>query len=511
MKLPFTLVIGAEGLGYAGIAMEVLHIGTAIVVCAASRSLSMLVRSRVANERFQSIPVLLRASFLTSITAGCAVSVLTILSSGFLAGSVAHESPTQLIFIVAAPVFAILAATGTMRGYFDGIQISMPIRSTWLLQAVLDILLPCVFGAVFRSYGVKVAALLQNDSYVSVWGAVGIMAGLIIASLITLGFWCFLYFSSKQTLNERFAYNPVAISQVETASYLTRTYLGFYLSSAIYGFLVAAPVLIDYVIYRGAKSGTLEDWSWYYCKTLSAVPAVAALLCIPFTRYHVLQSFCLKKSDVRTAARSFSLMMRLLLFLTVPAAFYCFGAAKALTASLNGTLNETAALTMQWDACLIVAIPLSLLLSLVYLDLRKYREMLASAAIGLAVQTVLMEVLHPGTPILGCAVSLAAFWLVYGAMLLFMLPEMTILHGRWTSCAVKILLSAVIAALPLYFLSGVLSGAVGNLLADLLLFIIYAVIYLLLSIYTGGCDLRNIDHLPGGIFLVHLAERIGLW
>jgi stage V sporulation protein B len=512
LRIPVSAVIGSEGIAYAGPAVELAGLCYAVIAGSACSTLRSLIKTRMRKGRYRSISVLFHSSFTLSLLLGIAAACAFFFGCHLLAGTAGDRSEMYLVFAAASLNVFFLSVIGTLQGYFEGVRISMPVSSTNLLQAALNAVLTIVGGSLFYRYGERVAALLQNEAYAPVWGAVGMMAGFDLASLISLLYIIFLYLNTRKALRARFEFEDRFEQMTEQKSYLIRTYTVNYLMAAAAMIFITLPVVTDYRIYMSSGQASLSDWGWFYGRTLALVSAFSALLAIPFTRYHECIAGTYYGTEKRTARSYFGLLMRLSGFLVFPAAFFCLSASNALTSSLNGKLNGTAAMTLQWESAAIVFQTACFLLVQTAFSLKKKKEVIIAAAAAFSLQTVLMNVLAAAdTGIAACAVSLLLFWFLLFLFLLLLLKDLTLYSRRWITCWTRILFSSVIAALPVYFLSGILPDAVGNIPACLLLIVLYDVLYLLLSLFTGGCDLRYIDWLPGGRRIQMLAEHLNLY
>lgn len=114
-KVPLANLIGAEGIGYYGFALQVFSMISAISVSGLPVALSTTVASTQSKECFQ----ILRASWpIFWITGGVGTILLT-LGAGLIS-CLAGSEPSKMALLVLAPAVFLSALESAYRGYFEG-------------------------------------------------------------------------------------------------------------------------------------------------------------------------------------------------------------------------------------------------------------------------------------------------------------------------------------------------------------------------------------------------------
>lgn len=513
LRILLTGLIGRQGTAYACPALEL----TAICILAFCLPVSMVlersVRARFLRERYASIRKLMRISTLFSLISGGLMTLIFLLLCRPIALVAGGEAHMYLVIAAISPAFLMLVPMGVMHGYFRGIRMSIPAQTSVLLPAGLMAVLVPVAAASFRGYGESVGALLRDDSYSFVYGAVGAAAGVDGALLLTLLYWLFLMTATFRTRRLRM---PVEKQlEPETASALRRSFLRGLFPLCLSGILVGLPVLTDYRILHMAvepKSLAMAGWGAYYGKTLSLLYGTTALLLIPFSRYPKTMARVRREEDLPTFRSFFGMTMRLLGYVLFPVSFYFISAAKPITAVLSHSPDDAASVSMQICGILVLLTGIGAELAMLYVQLNRVRQLAAACGISWAVQTVLSLLLtrqnEPGITVTAIPQTVSTAMLV---LLLLMFRKDELLQGsRYTRAYIFLLISSIAAAIPVYLLSGVLSEQMGFLASSVMLSILYILIYIPVSIVTGAADLRNFDRIPGGNLIVSLADLFGL-
>ena len=132
---------------------------------------------------------------------------------------------------VLAPGLFIVAIMGVFRGYFQGMGTMMPTCVAGLLEQVVSFGFSLILGNVFHRYGIKIAALLQEENYIYAYSAIGIVLGMMSGALFSLFFLVLLYFVYQRTFQKNCIKDPT--KNLETQGELTLQFIAYLVPNAL--------------------------------------------------------------------------------------------------------------------------------------------------------------------------------------------------------------------------------------------------------------------------------------
>ncbi|MDO4285525.1 MAG: hypothetical protein Q4C60_09350 [Eubacteriales bacterium] len=513
-RLLFAGRIGPEGMGYLSEGLEVYALVLTAVGQTAARATASLVRSRVGKGHLKSAHRLMKTALWMTAGVGILLGVFCIAGAGILSESFFLSPLSYLTLIAAGPGIVFLGVAGVVRGYFQGTRLTTATLQSYFLQALLYAAAGTLGGALFFSYGEKVAALLRDERYAAAYGAAGVMAGVSAASVLTLLHLTVIYFLTRRTAAKRRVENDVQYAQEKSGSLcrlFPATWLPFFLC-ALPGALV---LLCDARIYfatANAQESAYADWGSFYGKTLPFVQGLAFLLTIPFTGLILSLAREWSRGSGQNYRNRFGIAVRLSLYLTVPAAFLLTALSGLLSPALYGGEDAVMQTTMTVAAVTLILLGTSQLFAQLLLRTGHLPALILAGVAALSGQAVVLALLRRAA---GMGIEAAAIaWLVYCLLLLILqsLLGCRVVRLRLSLLGdlVRIVLCAAIAAVPVYLMAPPLQGVIGAPAALAVSLLVFYLIYLILSLFTGAADLYHIDRIPGGILLVRIARLFRL-
>lgn len=513
MRIILVATAGKQSAAYAGPALELCLLFLVTIPYAVSVCLSRLIKSRMRRQRYSSIRILYKTALLFSIAAGLIAGGLTAVLNVPLSLLFGGEAHMYLCFLCAAPFFVITSAFGAFGGFYQGVRITPPAITSILAEAVLTCILSPLFANLLKQRGVLAGALLRDDSYPFVYAAAGVLLGADLAALIALIYWLSVRLLTGRRLLRDMP--DSAQREPESRRYLSRTLFTKIFLLAAAGFISFLPVLTDYRILHASvnvKTDAMVAWGSYYAKTLPILAAAACLLILPFTGYCETLARYYRDGDIPTLRSYFGMMMRLAGYVLLPFSFFFIAAAEPVTAIIGNARDAAASVSMQINGILILLAGIDILLAFFYIEIDRTGRLALSAGIAYIVQTLVCTAVSrqsdPGITV--CAVPLLSFFIALTILLFFFMKEELVAGNRYFKAYLLMAVCAIAASIPVYILAQFLERETGFIAASIISFILYAAVYIVMSLFTGAADLRNIDRLPGGNFLLSLADLFNL-
>ena len=171
-KVPLANLIGAEGMGYYGFALQIFGMASAVVVSGLPLALSTMVAAAKPAER----PPMLRTALRLFWVAGGAGTLILLLGSGPIS-RLAGSPASQRAVLVLAPAVLLSALESAYRGYFEGAAYMRPPAIAQLSDAVTKLML----GTAAAWYLYRAGCPAES---VAAGAVFGITAGTAVSAVI---------------------------------------------------------------------------------------------------------------------------------------------------------------------------------------------------------------------------------------------------------------------------------------------------------------------------------------
>lgn len=157
-------------------------------------AMEKLIRTRLRKEQHKNADRIRRAAFLFSFLTGVIFAVLLF----FLTEPVCTEVVGQVRFLhpyrLVVPSVFFLIMSSYFNGYFRGNGSGMPCLIGKAVQLAVFVIGSQIIVPILKEYGAKVAALLRQEEYVAVYGAIGCTFAFLVSSIVLFLFQIVVYF-----------------------------------------------------------------------------------------------------------------------------------------------------------------------------------------------------------------------------------------------------------------------------------------------------------------------------
>lgn len=201
-RLPLYGVIGRNGMAYYAIGAELTFLSGGVIGYGFMEACAYLIRYRARREQYKSAGKVFHRSLVLAVMAGCVFMVLLQLGCQWLAEELLKLPLAVMGVRITLLAIPLLAVSGVLRGYFQGYGMRAPCVHADFIFAVLFTVASCVGGAWWIDYGDKVAALLHEEHFRYVYGAIGAGVGFVIAALFSLIYLLILYLVFRRSLEK---------------------------------------------------------------------------------------------------------------------------------------------------------------------------------------------------------------------------------------------------------------------------------------------------------------------
>lgn len=199
----FGQMIGNNGIAYLAIAMETIGLFVVLIGEGAADVLGKMLRFRRKRQQFNEALILRKRINWLQVILTSVFFIAIFLLADVIAEMIFKIPNAALIIRVLAPVLLLRMLGTLLIGYFQGFGAHMPAVLSCLLRQVLFLILGRLFCEKFLAYGEKAAALLKNDDFYGMYGAVGLVLSMVVSELVILVALLIFYFISDRNYDKK--------------------------------------------------------------------------------------------------------------------------------------------------------------------------------------------------------------------------------------------------------------------------------------------------------------------
>lgn len=425
---------------------------------------------------------------------GFALTMAGFILQPLLYGVYAERAGSRYFVLLILPGFMLLGATAAKRGYLRASGAGGEVSFVLLLQNVLLLVLPCVFGFFSTRHGIKVDALLLTDRYAALYGAGGILVGIdlalfvswLICSLMQLAFRAPDFFAGRKDRVRdsyqhfsaeglipllilllllfdiwRYCHMPLAEEETELAHFLS---LGRYAGAAL------APMV--------------------FAGTVLCLINMRKIYEIPVRIY---------KGDRDRAYDRLADLVRHGVLVSIPVALLCSALATPLSWVLIGKADVEAAGFLRLQILAVPLVTFAIMLTLLFIKLGGLRAVLiGGGASGIVHLGIVIFASGAGGGINAQIAAHLTGLFLYDTIIGLLLAAVLSYSQDWFSGVFVPFLCAALASLPLYLLASLLTRGIGEILTMILLSMVGLVLYLFLITLFHGVTAQELRRIPGG-------------
>ena len=518
----FSIKDGTGVMFYAGFPMIFTAAAAAAGLLCTCDFVSEQVEKRLSRKKYTDAAALFGSSLKCAAIQSVLAFVVFYIGSGMVGGAILGNSYIAAVLRLYVPALVMLPFLGVFKGFLQGMGKKRPTQlSLWLMSGIF-LICGLLFGILGSDKGTKVGKLLRNDSMTYVYAACGIGTGIsaaVITVTILLGILTFWYMRIMQR-----SYHYRQDDLFRTDGNEDKTELFQYCLQYIMGGLgpsivLSLGILIGFRLWYGTQSShsntVASMWGGYIGIGFPICVGLGLLAAMPFT-YLTMQVIRADRSGKRKLLRTrLGMLLRLSAYVGIPMSAFVFAAAKEIVAmfpELTFKAEETAILSLKAGSPLIFLIQTGCLALVIYWRCSNRRAVVIGGCIAVfteVVSQVVFMVLGIGIT-MNCwpAVIMGSIFLIF----LYAAGRGSVTAGvdaGWIMDDILILLCAGIAAIPVIVLNDYLIQVMPGVAAFALMLAVYTGLYILLSILLRAADLRNINRVPLGDWILQLAVLLG--
>ena len=503
-RSPLTAIIGDEGNGYYGTAINIYTIVLMVSSFGVPSAISKQMAQKMAVGDYRNAQKVFHCSMVYALAVGIAGSLLLYFGAGVLVPP--NSVPVLQVF---APTVFLFGILGVLRGYFQANQSMLQTSVSQILEQIANAVVS--IGAAFLLMRSVAGAGATPEA---IRGAMGSALGTGSGVLVALIFMTYVYFKHRGMFMERIKGDtehkeaPFGPLMKETILVITP----FILSS----FILNLTTSVNQTIFMKVMIGR-RQWEEVMTTTLYGLFSNKAVV---ITNIPISIATAVAAAILPNISTSFAIRMTLII--AVPCAVGLMVLAKPVTMLLFPQWDtlDTASLLLAELAVTVIFYSVGTIMNAVLQSIGRIHMPLVSAGIALAIQTVVLFVLILATDL--CVHALVICSVLY-SVLIFLIDSRFIckylrmhlrvfrVYGRPVAAAIVMGAAAKLAY------EGIRLG--GMMISDMTYFInLFATaaaiavaipVYFFVLIKVGGLKKNDILQAPKGARILGVLQKAG--
>jgi O-antigen/teichoic acid export membrane protein len=479
-------------------------------VLSVQKAVYIMVRLRARRSQFINAEINMQRTFRIFLAAGILLAVLIIGASMVIARNLFGAGKIYLHFILIGISLIFLCTQGVIRGYLQGLGYTKPIMVCDLLISSISFGTGAVISGILYNYGKKVNALFHGDEYSAIYGASGMVIGVLIGSIVG-----FIHINISMMLRKAEIAEIVKNGAPRYLDNKNDVLTG--LRSIIY--LYASPLLVllvDNVFFNivHIKNGDITELASlsgaFSGRIISFVILAAFLCCTPFIKSWNRVMARIERDELEGARDRLKRLLHFGAMLLVPVCIFLFTASKEIQIMLFGKYSNLIDDTYPWAAFMVFFLALAIFVSWLLNHMGKSILLVVNLSIAWAshIAMMILFVLILKKDLVGIIWALLVSFCIYDVLCFVMLFKMLKYRHDLARNLGMPIISAAVSGLLLLLIEKLLVDRIGEVLTLLIGAVIYIIVYMIIMILLKGVTTEELDKIPLGRLFMGLSAAV---
>lgn len=501
--LIFGRKLGNNGIAYLVIALECYVFFLTFSSGCLSDTLGKMLRSRIAKGQYKNSLRIRRRVLILQGSIGVVCSILTGVLSGLLAQKLFRVQHSTFILIILCPALVLRTVSAVLIGSFQGEGSELPGAVAAPLRQLLVMGFGLMFSDILGNYGTKVSNLLGDESYVAMYGAVGIAIAIVLAELFVVIFLTVITLGSKNSVRQREREGMRQTDSLLNTFRILYASMGMNLLLRIFELL---PVWIGTLFYRKSTVdlSAFSEAFGLFCGKFSALCGIPAMLICMMSVSGINRiATTYRKEDYRTAKTIFQCGIHVIFVHGVFFAIFTAIMAEQLAGMVNGTDNAVLTGLFRCGCALILLVPLYFYLSRILIRMGRKYHLLGCLGLSVILFVIVLSALLNGgsagvLALVYAEVAAVAFACVTTGFLCFKL-----LHTgmNWLQIVAVPLGAGCVAGLISMFIGKLFTPHLGYSVTAFICLIISFMLYWVMILLCRSFKEQDLKYIPGGALI----------
>ena len=508
-KSPLSSIVGNMGMGYISLAQNAYMILLMIASFSIPQAVSKLISERIALKDYKNAQKIFRGSLIYAAVVGGIVALVCLFGAHIIIPS--NQPNAVLALQILSPTIFLSGILGVYRGYFQAYRNMMPTSISQILEQIFNAAVSLIAAWMFIRYFAD-----GTDGSVAKWGAAGSTVGTTAGVVIALLFMLMVYGVNRKAIKRRVAKDHThrEESYGEILRLIILIVSPIILSSFIYninGYLngvLYSEIMGKHGMDADAISMMYAEYATYFMSIINiplTLSSAAPTSMIPEV------SALYATGDIRETRKRIDQTVQLSMFISIPCAVGLATLSQPIVSLLFGGTNGVAGRLLMLGSFTILLNGMSNISNGVLQGIGKPKIPMFTAAVALVVDVVAVVLLLMFTDlgIYALLVAMIIYAVVVCVMNDFFMKKYLKYKNPWKTAYVSPLIASVVMCAVaggvyygLYFLIH------SNVICLGLAVILAAAAYFLVYIIVDKTAAERLSRMPGGSYLVRIADKI---
>lgn len=515
IRMVLVQTIGDAGVALFAPAYEIFFLAAVLFSYGISRTMAGQIRYRVKRAQYRSAKKVFHAALKISLFASILLAAFLAAASGFVSEILVLEAMSRKAIIGIAPVIVLTALVNVFRGYFNGNGFGILVAHSQYIEKFVMLIACVVGGKVCYEYGLKVAALQQNDIVSYAYGALGMVFGIMAAQLVTLLYLLLVFamYSStwKKQLMQDSGRRMEGNGEIMGALIINSAPVALVmLFSNI--FMLMDQRFFNYCMNRKELGETRADlWGTYYGQVAVFIGIGAAFVCLAVHGSIGKTVLFYERDEYHIMRERIGSAVKRLCVTAFPIMVYFLVLAEALMKGFFPKGDEGAINLLRQGTAIVFLYGVAYLFGQYLMKMRMIKELLFALAVAFAAH-FLSAYLFVEKSLLGADGVLYSVILFVGilAVICFVFISRKLKYRQeWIYTFAFPAVSAAIVGLIVMLFGKFLPGLIGNIPTVLICCLVGTILYFLLLMFLHVLNEADLDEMPFGGFWIAIGRMIG--
>lgn len=518
-RIPLTAIIGKRGNDYYGTAFEVYNIILIISSFSIPLAVSKLVAARIANGEAKNANRVLIGSLIFAVFSGGAAAFIVYYFADFFTGTLLKTPYSIIALKVLAPTLFVVAIVGVFRGFFQGLNTTMPSAISQIAEQIVNAIVSVVAAIALVGYGAKVGGVLNDvEGYRAAYGAAGGTLGTLSGAVIALIFMLVVFFAYFKRFRRRIRKDRSrnTESYPEVIKILVLTIVPVLLSTTLFNIsaIVDQGIFKNIAVAQGYSAEQISEWWGVFTgqyKVLINVP-ISIASSIAASAVPAL-TMAYERRDRKTLRSQIHSSNRFIMIFAFPCAVGLTVLAMPIMELLFADTDPTSGMMLIVGSCAVIFYSISSLSNGLLQGIDKMRIPVINAIIALVLHVALLLVLMEFFYLNIYAVIIANAFYALLMCILNAIPLRKSTRARQNIRSTYIIpgISSVIMGIVVYAIYKLIMMLLNsNLLAVIVSVIIGSLVYAVVMLLFRGITRYDLLRIPMGEKIVEICEKMHL-
>ena len=508
-RIPMTAIIGDKGNGFYSYAYSVYTILLLLSSYSLPLAVSKMVSAKAQLGQWRNVKRVFICAIAFAIGIGTTFGLIVLIGAQFFTRVFFHSELAAIALRFMAPTILIMALLGVFRGFFQGLQNTLPTAVSQIVEGLINAIMSVVFAYFLFDFGHGMDAARGTTDLGYAWGAAGgALAGLIFCFILFVAYRKILAVNiSRDKTGTQQEYGDIFRLMLSIA-------LPVILSTALYNLieLVDGSLFNNIMASKGMEDVKDSMWGAYNAKALLLVhipvsisSAMAVSLVPTLTAAYAL-------GDEQTAKSKVHAILRFISILAFPSAVGLLVLANPIIKTLFSGDTSAASTYLQVVCPAVITFSFSTITNSILQGIDRMNLPVCHSLIAMAVHVVVLLILCLGfnMGIYGVIISYVIYALVITILNFYSIGKILEYRPDVITLFAKPAAASGIMGIVCFGCYQLLYQFLGKAIPMLISVVVAVIVYFAVAVKCKLLTENVMKDLPKGRSLIRIAKKCRL-